>query len=264
MSFGRPFPGKSFGRMGAGSGSAFLPESLALFAAMAPPPSDARKQLINATILALKAGGVWDPCEVIYVTAAHASQPARLNWKSPSILTLGTVNAPSFTVDRGYISDGSSSYLTTGYIPAAGRQNDNHLGVWTESAPGGAGRLEVGSGAHFVQTNNAGNFGSRNFAGTTELSATVNSGIGDFLTSRSSDASYSRYANAVAQAAGVQASGVPDGFQLFVCARDASGTPDNFNLKRVAAVTAGKFLSAAQVTARYNAFLTYMQAVGVV
>src|SRR5882724_11855738 len=74
--------------LGGVSPTFFDTDALALFDAMVPAPNAARKTLINTLILALKSAGIWTRLDVLYVTAAHAAQPATRNWKAPT----GTFN----------------------------------------------------------------------------------------------------------------------------------------------------------------------------
>lgn len=95
----------------------FADETGALLSAMTTEPDDTRKTLIDTTIKALKTAGIWAKLDTLYFLAAHNAQAARLNWKSPGTFTLSPVNSPTFTTDTGYASDGSTSYLNSGYIP---------------------------------------------------------------------------------------------------------------------------------------------------
>ena len=91
------------------------PELAAIVAAMTPAPTSDRQGVMNQLIKDLKSAGVWSKLSVLYVHAAHAEQPGRVNWINPSSWTLNTVNAPTFTTDRGFAGDGSTSYLVTSF-----------------------------------------------------------------------------------------------------------------------------------------------------
>lgn len=119
-------------------GSAYDPAAVALFAAMTTPPTDARKALINALIVSLKAAGIWTLLDVLYLIAAADSQAARLNCINPATFTLSAVNSPAFTADRGYAGDGLSAYVDTTLNPVTApspkiAQNDNSQWVWMRS-----------------------------------------------------------------------------------------------------------------------------------
>lgn len=98
----------------AASGQSFLPESLAIFAAMSPQPDSARKALINSTVSSLISSGIWAELDLLYILAAHAEQPAQINWKNPGTFTLTKNNSPSFTVDRGFTGNSTNAFLNSG------------------------------------------------------------------------------------------------------------------------------------------------------
>lgn len=78
-----------------------LAETTALLARMTIQPNEARKNLINNTIKALKDEGIWSKLDVFYLMAAHDNQAATLNWvKNAHNLT--PVNSPTFTTDIGF------------------------------------------------------------------------------------------------------------------------------------------------------------------
>lgn len=132
--------GTGFGGMGrGGAGAGFEAEAVTLFAAMSVQPSDARKSLINSMIVSLKSGGIWDRFSTLWITAAHDAQAARLNWKAPGSFALTAVNSPTFTTDRGYAGNGTTSYLDTGWDPSNNgggvyTQNNAHIAVWNRTS----------------------------------------------------------------------------------------------------------------------------------
>ncbi|MFZ5720310.1 MAG: hypothetical protein ACOY5Y_12720 [Pseudomonadota bacterium] len=92
----------------------FSPEAEALFARFTVEPDVARKGLLDDLIAALKDAGVWTLLEGFYVLAAHDAQAARQNWRA-DVYNLTPVNGPAFTTDRGYVGDGASAHLDTGF-----------------------------------------------------------------------------------------------------------------------------------------------------
>ena len=77
-----------------GGGGGSDADAAALIAAMSPAPDGTRQMLINDTIVALKAAGIWDELDELWLTAAHAEQAGLLGWKRYKDLT--AVNAPTF------------------------------------------------------------------------------------------------------------------------------------------------------------------------
>jgi hypothetical protein len=105
-----------------------------LVAAMSTPPSAARRTLIQNCIVALQDAGIWDELDVLYLFAAADSQAACLNWKAPASNVAVPTNTPTFTADRGYAGNGTTSYVDTTFAPATHgvnwTQNDASLWVW--------------------------------------------------------------------------------------------------------------------------------------
>lgn len=95
----------------------FDADAQAIFGAFTTPPDDTRKGLINAYVLALKAGGVWNSLDGLYVFAAADSQAALINWRNPGTHDATLVNAPTFTQDRGFTGNGTNSYVNSNFNP---------------------------------------------------------------------------------------------------------------------------------------------------
>jgi len=147
---------------------AFDPAATAIFNAFSPAPSDARKILINSTVVALKAATIWDDCDLLYVTAAEAAQNARINWKSPGAFTLVPTLAPPFVVDRGYTGNGVNSRIDTTWTASTNGvkfvQDSASLWVWSRTESTTTNR-EIGvNGAlgHAASLRTAGNVFSGN------------------------------------------------------------------------------------------------------
>lgn len=96
--------------------SSYDPAAVAYFAAMTVQPSTARKELLNALIVGLKADGVWDTYDLLYIGASHDQQAARLNVVNPTgPFNLQAVNSPVFVVDRYIGSQSGGGYWNTGF-----------------------------------------------------------------------------------------------------------------------------------------------------
>ncbi|WMT89097.1 hypothetical protein [Pelagibacterium sp. H642] len=118
---------------GAGAHESLLAETQALLSRFSVQPSMARMAAINRLIGALKAGGVWQRLDALYVLAAHDAQAAQRNWVADSY-NIVPGGAPVFTADRGYQGDGNG-YLDTGLNPATSglnyREDDASFGFWS-------------------------------------------------------------------------------------------------------------------------------------
>lgn len=80
-------------------------------------PDATRKQLISERFVAGKPMSFWPKLDALWVHAAHTSEAGRLNWLG-NVYNCTPINSPAFTADRGFLPDGSSSYLDTGHNPA--------------------------------------------------------------------------------------------------------------------------------------------------
>lgn len=105
-------------------------EAAAYVAAMAEPPDDARKAVIDALIGGLKADGLWSGIHLIGLHAAHHHQAARIDAKNPSRVAVPGGNAgngPDFLVDNGFLGNETDTELDWGIgFDAIGIGQNNH------------------------------------------------------------------------------------------------------------------------------------------
>ena len=175
------------------------PHAAALIARMTVPPSDNRADLINRTIRQLKDAHLFHKMDCLFVLAAHNAQAALLDWKGGTYTATET-NSPTFTVDRGYTFNGSSSYLDTTYNPtsAAGQYalNSSHIAAFnlTNSQDAGACVGTTNGGMGFITPRTATNtFVCRLNAGANDSVASVTNGTGHLLASRTSSTAFNAY-----------------------------------------------------------------------
>lgn len=250
------------------SGAGFTPQAQALFARMSPAPSAARKIIINQLIASLIAAGCWVKLDLLQVYAADAQANALLNWISASFN--GTaVNSPTFTVDRGFRGDGSTSYIDTGYAAASGSkwaQNSHTFGRWLQSASGAGGGSDFGAdeaatlrGAFTQSGTSAGNITTFDSGTLGSVTASVSGGA---QIDRSSSGSYDIYLGGAFNSNVTGVSRAASSLNMYVCARNFDGSPSVFSLHRYAAVWAGASMTAYQIASLNSALATYMTAVG--
>jgi hypothetical protein len=247
------------------TGINWQPETRALVAAMTAPPSTARVATIDALVVALKAAGIWNLTDCLWVTAAHDSQAARLNWINPATNTLSPLNAPTFTTDKGYTGDGATSLLTGPNLSSFGggyALNSAHIGVWVGTDVGESGKFDIG--ATLERINSRGSGGSAtltqtraNDATTSSAAGTVATAIGHSLFTRSVSTSYDVYKNGASLGTvSVTTTSITNG------AINLCGGGGSFSTKRIAAGHVGVALTPTQIAALYNALNNYMTAVG--
>jgi len=247
---------------GGGSGPVYDPDAVILFAAMTVQPDTARKEVINQLILNLKAAGIWSVLDVLYVTAAHDAQAAGLNWKAPASFVLTAVNSPTFTTDRGYAGDGTTSYLDTGWAPNNGvqfTQNSAHFGLWLRSVGAAAGNIlgRATAGTPILFTPNP--FGSG-------VQLRLNSGAAVYINppaaagwnvcDRASSTTIALRKDGVEQGTAAQTSSARDSAALLIGRAGSS-----FSTAQVAAASFGASIASLD-SSYYAALQTYMTAVG--
>lgn len=133
-------------------------EAATLVAAMSSAPDDTRKGVIDTCIGAIKTAGVWTKLDCLWILAAHDSQAALLDWKNLSDAT--AVNSPTFTTDRGFTGDGSTSYINTNFTPSTDgvnyTQNSACMGAYlnagTDTAVSGPNSIGFSSNSNTRQS----------------------------------------------------------------------------------------------------------------
>lgn len=234
-----------------------------LIAAASVAPTDFRKGLIARFIGALYAASVWAKMDVMWVLAAHDEQFGRLNWKSPGNFTLTAVNSPTFTTDRGFAGNQSTSYLATGWDWATNgvqyTQNNAHASVYQRT--GGTGNPLLMQDNASYRTAVAGRVnvplrinGATNITG----GSATQPAHGIVRRNVSTDASLMIDGVQVATVASTSTTGANT--SDFCFGGGAAGAP--FNGAQAAGGTFGAYLDDTEALAFYNAWNAYMVALG--
>ncbi len=262
---GRLGAGLGLARRRAASGPSYDADALAYFAAMTVPPSPPRKALLDALIVGLKSDGVWARLDWLSLFAAHGAQPARLNAKNPA-QAFSLVAAPTFTADRGYAGNGSSSYLNSGWNPLSNAvhyaQNACHLGVWVNSNPTNSG-WAAGSLAARINPNNGAttvSFAAQSGSGSSVASAAA---LGFTAWDRGGSNAGKVFRGGVEVGSLATVSSAPTASDFFVGAYNNAGTPVySATNTRIAAVCWGAHLTAAEHLALHGRLAAYLTAIG--
>lgn len=78
----------------------------------------------------LTSDGVWAKLDALWVLAADTSANAKKNLVNPGTFDLTEQNSPTFSAQQGYTSNGTTSYLKTGFTPStAGGNMTAHSGA---------------------------------------------------------------------------------------------------------------------------------------
>lgn len=243
--------------------AAFDPDAQTLINAMVPTPQLGRQLLINRTIVALKAGGVWPLLDALYLTAAANVQNARLNWVNPATFTLTASGSVAFQTDRGFTGNGVNSYNDTQFTPTTAPspkfvQNSAHISYWSNT-PEVATAVDMGNGNALLRGRFTGNFFSVQINSAAQVNVSNLNGSGHILGNRNDAASVSNYRNGVLLATTAQVSQAPTATAIALGGRPF-GTM-TFSTRQVAAGSIGAGLTTAQAQAFYNALAGYMAAV---
>ena len=251
--------------------------SVAYFAAMAVQPDTTRKGLIDTCIAGLDSDGVLAKLQALWLIGSHDAQAARINAKTPGTFNLTAVSAPTFTADRGYETNGSTSYLDTNYVPStSAAQNDHALGIWinqTNNDTGGNGISAMGAtisasfGSQIIPRSTAGLLRGRvSTTGIVDHTGTTvadKKGLTIFDRSASALVTSSRNGDAVTGTSTVASDGLST-FSYFLFGINNSGTFAN-NLGatgRASAAFVSTNLGATHRTALYNRLNTFLTAIG--
>jgi hypothetical protein len=109
-------------------------------------PTLGQQVLQNTLMLGLKSSGAFAKLDVFYMFANNGGGPfATLNWKNPLAHQCSLVNAPLFTSNVGFSSDGATSFIDTNYNPQASAintaLNDACRAFWLHTVSGGTASL---------------------------------------------------------------------------------------------------------------------------
>jgi hypothetical protein len=84
-------------------------------------PTHAQQIKHSNLIKGLKYHNIWNSLDVFYNFMNDSNSSfATLNWKNPFLYQVTMVNSPSFTVNQGFLSNGTTSYLNSGWAPTNG------------------------------------------------------------------------------------------------------------------------------------------------
>lgn len=230
-------------------------EAAAFFARISDPGTT-RKNLYAAGIDATVAAGVWAKLDALYVRAAADSATALVNLKGATYNST-LVNAPTFTVDQGFFNRGASDFIDTHFnlttaVSPNYAQDSATIFAWSLTS--------ADSFTLFTDTSSITMhpcFGGQayvNVNGSGAINGAVANGLGFRLGTRRSSSDVRLYVDgsgtALATGSGASVAAVNNVFQIVGGSSTSSGL-DGFGSK----------LTDGEITALYNAWHPYMQAV---
>jgi hypothetical protein len=239
------------------------PQALAFLARQVVPASPARRALIISTFNALLTTGLFGDLDVLQIRAAEDAQSACLNWVANQY-NASPIASPAFTADRGFVGDGSNSYVDTGFNPATAvspkfTQDSASYGLWnltnqTSSSP--QGQFNVTGTTLNVRNASDQVVGRINEATNTTYATGMTDARGLVSINRSGPSSTQGFKSGLLVGSGVGAS------SPVLNADFTDGWAVTFNTYQFAAVFIGRSLSADKQAALYTILANYMAAVG--
>ena len=241
----------------------FCGEAIAAFSRFSTAPTGARQGQINTVLSALKNSGVLSKLDALYLLAAADAQAARQNLVQ-NAYNLTEVNAPTFTVDRGYTGNGSTAQLNTGFNPAtAGGKfalNSASQFVWVRTGTSAI-TIDIGnfssricpsdgSGQLSVRPNNGGAPGVDAGQGATGLSAW----------SRANATHFETYKNGALIASKALASANVDSAAFTLLSQAGAA----YSSRQISAAGWGGALTASDMATLHTVLNNYLIAVGAV
>ncbi len=250
-------------------------DAQAFLARITALPVKARQDLINERFVEGKKKSFWAKLDALWVHAAHDPQAGHLNWLG-DIYNCIPVNNPVFTADRGYVGDGSSSYLNTQFNPSMAvspkyTQDSGSVGIRSNTENVGTGSLagfydtvlQRGTtiNPRIDNTNSVASY--RLNAGSTGANTpngAAPSSIGMFIANRTSPAGVSGFRNGVKLVAGTQQ---PSTLPANGSIRLGSVHASSYRACQFSMAFIGAGLTDQEVIDIYNWFEPYRIAVGV-
>jgi hypothetical protein len=239
--------------------------------------SAGRQTIVNNFIYAEKQAGTWALTDDYWGLWAENAPQALTSLKQRRLATV--VAAPTFTADRGYTGNGTTSYVNTGFVcsthAVALTGINMRIGIYLQANIGNS--VQVPIGVFQFSTTNA-TFVPRNSSNLMQISLNCASSAtpGDSVldsrgymvatrTNGSAAANIIGYRNGVALVPAVPgsfASGLPNQ-PIFICARcDNAGAANSWYPGQISFACIGASLTPAQEVAQYTNVQAWATAVG--
>lgn len=231
--------------------------------------TDARKVIVDDLIVHLGTVGLWEKIDRLWIFASENSQSALRDIVSASAAAV--VSAPTFTADRGYTGNGTTSYVNSQYTPSTNgvkyTQDSAHICAWSLTAGAGGsnsnraiGNIVGGTNRSVLIPRNASDQVQILMNGITSDVAVNTSTDGFFIVNRSASGATQVYRNGSSILSGTSTStGLPT--QAITADQDAA---TNLGTLQIAALGAGGSLSATDAVNYYDAMQPFLRAVGAV
>lgn len=266
-----------FGKRRAAAGYSYTnAEAATLVAAMSSAPDDTRKGQIDTCIGAIKTAGAWTKLDCLWLWAGHDSQAGLLDWKRLSDAT--AVNSPTFTTDRGFTGDGSTSYINTNFTPSTDGVNYTlnsacmgaYLNAGTDTAVSGPNSIGAASGGGTINarvepwrsSTPGSTVRARVNDGTATTVGTVATRFGLTAVNRSGASAVQIYRNGASIGTSTAASSNVPSIDVYALGFNNGGALGGANDNRIAAAFVGGSLTSTEHADLFTAIEAYLDAVG--
>ena len=209
----------------------------------------------NATlqlVLDLKANSLWTSMKAIYPMVGASAAACSQNLKSSSFT--GTFTATGWTfASTGVTGNGTSAYVNTNYNPSvSGQLNSAHLSIYFRTNLTGGNAMigaNDGNGRHYFGQGNT--FSSLNSLG--EGNYNPSSYAGFHIIKRETPTETKQLYNGSVSTTSTILSVARTNLNLYIGARNNSGTPTNFNYNQYAFLSIGDGLTDTEASNFYTA-----------
>ncbi len=225
----------------------------------------------RALICQLVANSFWSRFDTLYVLSTADATTAGLNLVSTSY-TLTPVSSPTFTADRGYAGNGSSSYINTGWAPSAGvnfTQNDASLGAWSLTARSAGvifdiGQEDSGTSTTRINLRNPSNLAITSVNQTSAFSVSNTDTTGFYVTQRTGSTATELFRNGTSLTTGTGTSAARGPYAIFFGAQNSGGAPLSYSTVQFSIVFTGASFSSGEQSTLYSIFRQWQCTVGAI
>jgi hypothetical protein len=228
--------------------------------------TDARLAIYDTFIASLITAGIWDKTGLLYLPAAADEISALTSLYTPGANPLQKFGTLTHVADRGYTPDGSTGYLSQvrSLADCGATLNNAGVFVWCGTELAADNSFIIGTDTDVLMRQNPRRSSSAKLNSRLNDAldtATTNSttSVGGYAMFRTGSTNYIEVQNNVETTVTKASSALSTG--SVTLNRDGA-SPKNYDTRKVAGVWAGQYLDGTARTALFNAFHTYMAAIG--
>jgi hypothetical protein len=249
------------------------PATLQWLAQLGTRPSFVTISAVNTFIRQCKADGNWTLLDRFWLFAQDVQANAKVSIPNPTSTQITEVNAPAWSANNGYTSNGTTSYLNSNYNPSTNGVNyvqnsgSIHLKIQTNTASGVQVEMGVGDMANvnpgtWIWSRAFTNLSGLRINGNTTLTAANADASGFYQSIRNASNARALYMNGVLLSSDAAAStGLPNGNIYIGCVLGTNtGQPVNFSDRQISLAGIGS--GAMDVVKFYNAISALATSIG--